>query len=174
VICKTNAEDLSPNSGHFSALRNGRNVPKPDVPALISREVKARRRQRAADPHHSDAVGPGMARGDDVVAVGDGLRQVGDGMHAQTGKRGEIHLAVGAGGPVHDGVLAPAGLEPERVGAGTAIEEVVAGAAKQRVVAGAAIEIDGVRIGGEVRGVGAAVEHHFLHVGAELGAAVGE
>ena len=71
-----------------------------------------------------DAVGPGVARGNDVGAVDDGLRQVGDGVHALGGQRGEVDLVggpVGPGGPVHDRVHAPSGLEPERIGAGAAI-----------------------------------------------------
>ena len=51
--------------------------------ASISREVKTRRRQRSSNTQERDAVGLGMARGDDVVATANRLRQVGDGVHAE-------------------------------------------------------------------------------------------
>jgi hypothetical protein len=37
-----------------------------------------------------------MARGDDVVAAGDGLRDVGDSMHAEAGKPGQVDDVIGA------------------------------------------------------------------------------
>src|SRR5947208_3117106 len=112
-----------------------------------------------------------MAGGDNVLAADDGLRQIGDSVHAKAGKGRQVDDAVRPRRPVMDGVLTPAGCEFERVGAKAAIEGVVASAAEQRVVVGATIEEDRTRRGMEIRRVGAAVEDDLLHVGAELRAA---
>jgi hypothetical protein len=56
---------------------------KSDCRASTSSEVKTRRRQRAADTQRRDAVGSGVTARDYVVAGGDGLRQIGDGVHAE-------------------------------------------------------------------------------------------
>ena len=58
--------------------------------------MKTSGRQRSSDAQQRDTVGSGMARGDDVVAAGDGLRQIGDGVHAQAGKCREVDLVIGS------------------------------------------------------------------------------